>query len=481
MKLYNSLTRKLEEFEPLQPPKVGVYTCGPTVYDYSHIGHMRRYVGDDILCRVLTYLGFQPVQVMNITDVGHLSSDADEGEDKLEKGAKKFGQTVWEVAKKFEKQFFQSTKALNVQRPKVVCRATEHLPEQIALIKKLEERGFVYQTDLGVYFNIAKFPNYTRLSRQRLEDLKTAARDEVVTDSEKKQPADFALWLFTKGRFKNHVMHWPSPWGEGFPGWHIECSAMSMKYLGETFDIHTGGIDHIKIHHTNEIAQSEATTGKPFVKYWVHHGFLQVENQKMSKSLGNLFTVEDILKKGFQPLVLRYLYLTAHYRQSLNFTWESLQKAKESYERLLEKLAEISETSGKIEARSGEMWKKKFKQALENDLNIPKALAVVWEMMRSDLDKSSKKGLLEQWDKVLGLGLSQSSKFKVKNYWGKKSRVKIISEDKLSREIINKIDERELARQKEAWPAADEIRKEIEKLGWLIKDTPKGLFLKKKK
>ncbi len=327
MKLYNTLTRRVEDFKPLNPPHVGMYACGPTVYDYTHIGHLRKYVGDDILRRVLEANNYEVKHVMNITDVGHLVSDEDLGEDKMERGARESGRTVWEVAKFYEDYFWKSVRQVNVERPSVVCKATEHLKEQIKLIEKLEKNGFIYITEHAIYFDISKFPNYTKLSGQKLEEKETGARVDVFIDKQKKHPQDFALWFFIVGHFKDHSMKWSSPWGEGFPGWHIECSAMSMEYLGERFDIHTGGIDHIPVHHTNEIAQSEAASGKAFVKYWVHHNFLQVDGGKMSKSLKNFYKIDDVLGKEFDPLALRYLFLTAHFRDKLNFTWKSLQAA----------------------------------------------------------------------------------------------------------------------------------------------------------
>ena len=321
MKLYNTLSRKIEEFESINPLHVSMYICGPTVYWSTHICHMSKYVGDDILRRVLTYNGYNVKEVMNVTDVGHLTSDADEGEDKMEKGATREGLSVWDIAKKYEKEFIDTMDALNVIRPNILCHATENIPEQIALIKKLEEKGYVYQTAAAVYFDVSKFPDYFRLSGQKLEEKVTGARNEVVVDPQKKHPYDFALWMKCVGRFKNHIMRWESPWGEGFPGWHIECSAMSMKFLGEQFDIHTGGIDHIGVHHPAEIAQSEAATGKkPFVKYWVHRVHIMVDGKKMSKSLGNFYELKDVTKRGFEPLAIRYLFLTGHYRKAMNFT-----------------------------------------------------------------------------------------------------------------------------------------------------------------
>ncbi|MDZ4228399.1 MAG: cysteine--tRNA ligase, partial [Candidatus Levybacteria bacterium] len=322
--LYNSLTRKVEDFKPINSPLVTMYTCGPTVYDYQHIGHMRRYVGDDIIIRALEFNGFRVKQVVNITDVGHLVSDSDTGEDKMEKGAKKFGMSVWDIAKKFEKQFFNSIDALNVDRPDILMHATDYIKEQILFIQVLEGKGFTYKIEDGIYFDTSRVKDYNKLSHQNLEELKAGARVEMVKG--KKNPTDFALWKFSypEGRdfdlakdttLSRRQMEWESPWGVGFPGWHIECSTMAIKGLNtENLDIHTGGIDHIAIHHTNEIAQSEAATGKEFVRYWVHHNFLHVDGQKMSKSIGNIYTVEDVVKKGFDPMALRYLYLQTHYR-----------------------------------------------------------------------------------------------------------------------------------------------------------------------
>jgi cysteinyl-tRNA synthetase len=335
LRLYNTLTRKIEEFISIKPPHVGLYTCGMTVYSYAHIGHGKKYIGDDLLRRTLEYLGYRVKHVQNVTDVGHLVSDADEGEDKIEKGARKYDKTPQEISKKFANQFFDSMEAFNVLKPHIVCWASKHIKEQIEIIKVLEEEGYAYDTPEAVYFDISKFGGYENIfNRGALSDKKVAVRGDIETGKYKKHPADFALWFKLVGRFKDHLMHWPSPWGEGFPGWHIECSAMSMRYLGETFDIHTGGEDHIATHHPNEIAQSEAATGKKFVNYWLHHVFLKVEGRKMGKSLGNLFTVEDLVSRGYDPLAFRYLCLQTHYRKPLNFTWEALEWAQKALGRL---------------------------------------------------------------------------------------------------------------------------------------------------
>ncbi len=460
VKFYNSLTRKIEEFKPINPPNAGMYSCGPTVYGYAHIGHLRRYVGDDVIKRVLTLDGFQVKHVMNITDVGHLTSDADEGEDKMEKGAKLLGKSVWEVAKFFEEQFFISTDALNIKRADIICRATEHIPEQIDLIKKLEERGFTYQSEQGIYFDISKFANYTKLSGQNLDDLKTAVREDVVSDPAKKHPADFALWIFTVGRFADHTMRWPSPWGEGFPGWHIECSAMSMKYLGETFDIHTGGIDHIPTHHTNEIAQSEAATGKPFAKYFIHHEFLMVNQQKMSKSLGNLYMIDDIKNHGINPLALRYLYLTTHYRDPLNFTWESLK----SSEIALNKLYKIASVTREAEERNAlseekltkiDQFRSDFVSFLNEDFNTAKALSVVWKAIKSNIPHSDKYDLLMYFDEILGLNISANLN---------------IGRKEVTEEAQRLFEEREKLRKGGNFKASDKIRDQLIKMGYTLVD-----------
>lgn len=454
LRLYNTLTRKIEEFKPLDSPNVGMYSCGPTVYDYSHIGHMRRYVGDDILIRVLKENGYQVKQVMNITDVGHLTSDSDTGEDKMEKGAKKLRMSVWDVAKKFEQQFFDSEKMLNIQKLNVVMHATDYIDDQIALVETLEKKGYTYviKGD-GVYFDTSKFPNYTSFSRQKTEDLKAGARVEMV--KEKRNITDFALWKFSP-KDQKREMEWQSPWGVGFPGWHIECSAMSMKELGFTLDIHTGGIDHISIHHTNEIAQSEAVTGQPFVRYWVHHAFLIVEEEKMSKSLGNIYTVQDVLEKGFNPLALRYLYLQVHYRQEMNFTWEALEGAQTALNKL------YSEVSTWEEPKIGcAEYEEKFANAINNDLNMPEALSVVWDLVKSDYPTHAKAESLFKFDEVLGLNLVKSSKLKVQSV-------------KAPEEIMKLVRKREELRKKKRYHLADQLRNKIKKLGYDIRDEDNG-------
>ena len=455
LKIYNTLSRKVEDFDLPKDQEVKLYACGPTVYDFQHIGHMRRYVGDDLLIRVLKLNGYKVRHVMNITDVGHLTSDADTGEDKMEKGAKKLGLSVWEIAKKFEQQFKDSCRDLNITLPKDLMHATDYITEQIELIKVLETKGFTYKTTDGIYFDSSKFPDYFRLSRQNPDDLLAGARIEV---GEKKNISDFALWKFSPTDSKRQ-MEWDSPWGKGFPGWHIECSAMSMKALGEKIDIHTGGVDHINIHHTNEIAQSESATGKPFVRFWVHHAFLQVEGEKMSKSLGNTYTVSDVSDRGFDPLALRYLYLQTHYRQEMNFTWDALEGAQKALNNLRDEF--LSWEEAKIGCAE---FEQNFLGAVNDDLNIPKALSIVWGMVKSDYPSSAKKQSLLKFDEALGLNL--------KNYQQE--------EVEIPEEITKLSEKRENLRKEGKFEEADKIRKEIEEKGFTVEDSGEGPRLKRK-
>lgn len=465
MRLYNTFTKKIDEFSPLQAPRVSMYTCGFTVYDYTHIGHMRKYIGDDILRRTLSYLGFEVTHVQNVTDVGHLASDADEGEDKMEKGAKKYNKTVWEIAQYYTDYFYNTMDALNVLRPSVICKATEHIEDMIKLIKKLSDKGYAYETDEAIYFDISKFPNYGQLSGQKLEDKLKGAREEVYVDPQKKHPADFALWFKRVGRFADHTMHWNSPWGDGFPGWHIECSAMSMKYLGETLDIHTGGVDHIPVHHENEIAQSEAATGKKFVDYWVHHEHLQVNGQKMSKSLNNFFTIDDIKKEGIDPLAMRLLFLQSHYRQQMNFTWESARAANEAYKRLKELVISLKSQNSRTTLSEEKLtqideYRKRFVEVLSSDLQTAQAVAVMWEMLKSNIPSTDKLDLLYEFDQVFGLKLNE------------------VEVQNIPPEIIALAEKRQQYKKEKNFAKADEMRKEITDKGYIIEDTPDGYKLK---
>lgn len=467
MKLYNTLTRTVSVFQPFNPPIVSFYACGPTVYDYTHIGHMRTYVNIDVLKRALTFLGYKINHVMNITDVGHLTGDTDEGEDKLEKGAQKAGKSVWDVANFYTDHFLKTMGALNTLPTDHLIKATDHIPEMIGLIKRLEEKGYTYQTKEAIYFDTTKFSTYGKLSGQKLEDKKQAAREEVRVDPDKKNPADFALWFFRQGRFKDHTMHWESPWGEGFPGWHIECSAMSMKYLGDTIDLHAGGIDHIPVHHENEIAQSEAATGKLFVKYWFHNEFLLVDGVKMSKSLNNFYTLEDLVKKGIDPLAIRLLFLHTHYRKQLNFTWDSLQGAQSELDKLREQVIALRQGSQRNELspeklKQVEEFQAQFKKTLENDLQMPQALAVVWSMIKSNIPSPDKLDLLYTFDEVLGLNLKE------------------VQEEMIPVEVTQLAQRRLEARNQNDFKRSDELRIEIEDKGYTVEDLPDGYKIKKK-
>ncbi len=454
MKLYNTLSRKIEEFTPQDSEEVKMYTCGPTVYDYTHIGHVRKYINDDVLRRVLESNGYGVRHVMNITDVGHLASDSDEGEDKLEKGAKKFGKSVLEVAQFFEKDFWQSIDAVNIKRPTIVARATEHISDQIELIQILEEKGFTYKTRQAIYFDVSKFPEYTKLSGQKLDEKKVGVREDVVVDAKKRNPQDFALWFFTVGRFADHALRWQSPWGEGFPGWHIECSAMSMKYLGATLDIHTGGIDHIPIHHTNEIAQSEAASGVEFVKYWVHHAFLLVDDHKMSKSKENFYTLDDLREKNISPMAYRYLTYQTHYRTEMNFTWKSLRAAQQALDRIYEIAQSFPSSvgSGCID------YDRDFTEAVNTDLNMPKAVAVLWEMLRSKNDDKDKAASLYMMDEILGLQIKEQVE-----------AMRTVPEA-----VLELVKEREEMRRQKLYLQSDQLRKKIEDMGYVVKDRDEG-------
>ena len=470
MKLYNSLTKTIETFVPIVPPKVGLYTCGMTVYDFAHIGHGRKYVGDDLLRRILTRFGYEVTHVQNVTDVGHLSSDADSGEDKMEKGAKKYGKTVWEVAQFYTDHFYSTMDKLNIIRPTVICKATEHIAEQIALIKTLVTKGHAYNTPEAVYFDVTSFAPYEDLfGRQKLADKKAGVRDAVVEGEHKKNAADFALWFKRQGRFSDHAMHWESPWGDGFPGWHIECSAMSMKYLGDQIDIHTGGIDHIPVHHPNEIAQSEGATGKQFVRFWVHYNFLRVDGKKMSKSLGNFYTVEDVITRHIDPMALRYFYLTAHYRSELNFTWEALSAAEKALSELRKQVRQLADKKernvlSEEKLTKVDTYRQRFDEALNNDMNTPQALAVVWETVKSNIPSVDKYDLLMSFDEVLGLKLHTESQVTV---------------NELPSEIEALVRTMEQYRQEKNYQSADAIRNKITAQGYQVAITSSGTAVKK--
>ncbi|KKR49217.1 MAG: Cysteine-tRNA ligase [Candidatus Magasanikbacteria bacterium GW2011_GWC2_40_17] len=450
LKFYNTLTRKKEIFTPWQDKKVGLYTCGPTVYNYAHIGNLRSYIFEDILKRVLLFNNYRVNHVMNITDVGHLTSDADEGEDKMEKGAKREGKTAWEIAEFYTLKFVENLHDLNVLEADILCRATDHIKEQITLVERLIAKGVAYTTSDGIYFDTTKIDDYGKLANLKKQKLKAGARIEM---GEKKNPHDFALWKFTAAGEKRQ-MQWEAFGRQGFPGWHIECSAMSMKYLGEQFDIHCGGIDHIPVHHTNEIAQSETASGiKPWVKYWLHNEFLQIDGGKMAKSLGNIYTLQDIKDKGFNPLSLRYFMLGAHYKTKLNFTWEALAAAEHALNNIYSAVREWDKP--KIGCAELE---KKFLKAVNDDLNTPVALSVVWNLIKSEYPSSAKAETILKFDEILGLN--------IKNYLGKKIEIPL--------EIKKLMEERAEARKNKDWEKSDELRDKINQMGFTVDDTDEG-------
>lgn len=450
IQLYNTASRKKEEFRPNKEGEMGIYSCGPTVYWNQHIGHMYAYVQWNTLVRLFRYVGYKVKWVMNITDVGHLTSDADTGDDKMEKGARREGLSVWEVAKKYEKQFLESMDSLNITRPDVLCRATEHIQEQIDLAKKIEKNGFTYMTKTGLVYDTGKFADYAKFANLKLDEMEAGARVEV--DEEKKKPWDFLLWVNNQ---PEHIMQWDSPWGKGFPGWHIECTAMSCKYLGDNFDIHTGGIEHIGVHHTNEIAQAWGAFGKSSVNYWMHNAWLTVDGAKMSKSIGNMYLVSDLIEKDFDPMALRYLILTSSYRKGLDFTFKSLKVAETSLFKLRGMLAKI-EGSGEVDMD----YKKRFVEYLADDLMIAKALALVWDLLKdekvTDIDK---KATILDFDKVLGLDL------------GKKTVV-----EDIPIEILDMAEDRKRAKGEKNWQESDKLRQTIEARGYMIEDLPNNSY-----
>jgi cysteinyl-tRNA synthetase len=475
--LFNSLTRKKEKFVPLKDKLVTMYNCGPTVYERPHIGNFRAYIFADTLRRALEFNGYKVKQIINITDVGHLTSDADTGEDKIEKSAREKKKSAWEIARYFEKLFKEDFKKLNLKKPFKFPRATEHIKEMIELIKILEKKGYTYKISDGIYFDTSKFKDYGKLGNlKKRKDL----LPRIEVNPEKRNPFDFALWKFSP-KDQKRQMEWQSPWGVGFPGWHIECSAMAMKYLGKTIDIHTGGIDHLTVHHPNEIAQSEAATGKKFVRYWLHVNFLLVEGQKMSKSLGNIFTLEDIEKRGFSPLAFKYLILTSHYRSEMNFTWQAMASAENTYRNLIENVSgelimdadlrglhanlrgnkkNVNYSLHESASSLRESASKEILNIINNDLDTPKLIAKIWEVLRSNKSFEYKKNFVLLADEILGLGLEKFIKRKIP----KKIKDKVLLREKLRKE--------------KNWAMADKIREELLKLGYKIEDTDLGPIVK---
>ncbi len=473
MRLYNTLTRKIEKLEVADNKEVKLYSCGPTVYDYYHIGNLRNAVFNDTLRRTLEVLGYKVKHVMNITDVGHLVSDADEGEDKLEKGAKREGKTVWEVAQHYTDTFKKDMAALNVIEPNAYtskkykdsyARATEFIDEQIEMVKVLLDKGFAYQTEQAIYFEVSKLPDYGILTGQRLADKEVAARKEVVTDKSKRSPYDFAVWFFTVGHFREHSMHWPSPWGNGFPGWHLECSAIIHALLGDPIDIHTGGIDHIGTHHPNEMAQTEACFGYQLSKFWVHNEFVLVDGHKMSKSKQNAYTLADVGKHGFSPLEYRLLALQAHYRTELNFSWDNLAAAKNRLKNLRD-FADLKHQAGEAfkDMAPGyfDKLRTEIKDVMATDLKTPDALRILSESIDyidnstgggiNPADVSAFSNFLELLDELLGLDLANRADI-----------------TKTQRDLLQ---QRQAARNAKDWPASDKLREQLKEQGLEIRDT----------
>ncbi len=444
--VYNTLTGKKEEITPIEEGKIRLYTCGPTVYNYAHIGNLRTYIFEDVLKKSLEYIGFKVKHVMNITDVGHLESDSDSGEDKMALGASRENKTVWEIARFYEEAFLKDCELLNIKIPDVACRATEHIEDMIKFIQVLEQKGFTYIANGNVYFSIEKFPDYTKLANLSMDELKAGSRVEV--DRYKKNPMDFVLW-FTNSKFANQIMQWESPWGKGFPGWHIECSAMSMKYLGDRIDIHCGGVDHIPVHHTNEIAQSESAVGHKWVNYWMHAEFLVFDNGKMSKSNGGFLTVSKLIEKGFSPLDYRYFCLQSKYKKQLVFSFESLKEAQKALSKLKSKINGILESKNaedKLNEDNIKSYQAKFTDQISDDLNIANAFTILSEVIKDEaLNNSEKVYLIEDFDRVFSLNLTD---------------VNNINENASVDEIYinNLIKERNQARKEKNWSRADEIR-----------------------
>ena len=471
MKLYNTLSRKKEDLQPIHKEWVGLYTCGPTVYNFAHIGNLRTYIFEDILQRALEANGYAVRRVMNVTDVGHLTSDADTGEDKLDRAAQAQKKSVQEIAQHYTDTFFDDLAKLNIEKPDNIAPATEFIPQQIEIIKILFEKGFAYDTPTAVYFDVSKFSDYGKLSGQSLAEKSVGARDEVVVDKEKRNAADFVLWFKLVGKFEHHLLHWQSPWGEGFPGWHIECSAISRNFLGQPFDIHCGGVDHIGTHHTNEIAQSEAAFGVPLADIWMHGEFLLVDGAKMAKSAGNFYTLEDLIKRGYDPVIFRYLVLGAHYRTQLNFTWEAMDAAKNGLENIYQQInqyyqdAENDQTandeSKAILARYFAQWK----DIINDDLNTPFALSLLHAALGDEnMLPGEKMAFIKEADKILGLKLDipmQDFQSKDKN-------------------IQEKLREYEQFRANKQFTQSDALRKKIEALGYSVRDAEQSSYLVKK-
>jgi cysteinyl-tRNA synthetase len=461
--LYNTLSKKVEELIPNEEGKVGMYTCGPTVYHFAHIGNLRSYIMEDVLEKHLRYVGYDVKRVMNITDVGHLTSDGDTGEDKMLKGAKREHKTVMDIARFYTDAFMEDCRKLNIKTPDVVEPATNCIPEFIHMIEVLLKKGYAYVAGENVYFDTSKLENYYVLSAQKEEDLQVGVRDDVDEDTNKRNKADFVLW-FTKSKFDNQELKWDSPWGIGYPGWHIECSCIGIKHLGEYMDIHCGGVDNIFPHHTNEIAQSESYTGHKWCNYWFHVNHLNTKTGKMSKSKGEFLTVSLLEEKGYDPMVYRFFCLQSHYRKPLEFSWEALDNVATAYDKLVKRIARISD-DGTVEEADVAAYKKKFAEAMANDINTSSAITVLYDMLKSDLNDATKKKLVENFDEVLSLGL-------VRAFSAEDDNSGVSAE--LTDYVEKMIEERKKAKKEKNFTRADEIREELAAAGIVLKDTREG-------
>ena len=454
---YNTLTKTKEEFKPLEGNTVRIYTCGPTVYKDATIGNMKSYIFMDTLRRTLKYNGYDLKHAMNITDVGHLVSDGDEGEDKMVKAAKEEKKTPLEIAAFYTEKFLKDFDRLNIYRPEIICKATDHIKEMEEFVQKLLDNGYAYETSTAIYFDVSKLDEYGILSGIDLRNQKAGARVEI--DEEKRNPYDFALWIKAP---ENHIMKWESPWGLCYPGWHIECSTMSNKYLGEVFDIHTGGIDLVPTHHENEIAQSKGCTGKVPARFWMHCEFLLIDGGKMSKSLGNTYLVQDIIDKGYDALAFKMLCFTSHYRNKLNFTWEALESSQNALNRLRDGYKKHSEGKEEIEQSIIEEYKAKFQEAINDDLNMPVAMSVIWDVVKNPNKSKQLADLLLDFDKVLGVDIQKEVEEKTLE---------------IPEEIKELIEKRKEARANKDWALSDKIRDELKEKGYIVKDTKEGTIV----
>lgn len=464
--LYNTLTKSVDEFVPNEEGKVAMYTCGPTVYHFAHIGNLRSYIMEDVLEKYLRYVGYDVKRVMNITDVGHLTSDGDTGEDKMLKGAKREHKTVMDIARFYTDAFMADCEKLSIKRPDVVEPATNCIPEFIHMIEVLLEKGYAYIAGENVYFDTSKLDNYYVLSSQNEEDLQVGVREDVEEDTNKRNKTDFVLW-FTKSKFDNQELKWDSPWGVGYPGWHIECSCISMKHLGEYMDIHCGGVDNIFPHHTNEIAQSEAYIGHKWCNYWFHVNHLNTKNGKMSKSKGEFLTVSLLEEKGYNPMAYRFFCLQSHYRKPLEFSWDALDNVVSAYDKLVKRIANLS-TDGEVDTAACEEWKMKFAEALSHDINTSSAITVLYNMLKAELSDASKRVLVQSMDEVLSLQLEKA--------WEEKEAD---VDDELASYVEKKIEERKEAKKAKDFAKADAIREELLAKGIVLKDTREGTFWEK--